>query len=516
MTNNHDDSTLIGESSTGAINGGQAASSSQGSPNLSILRVTHVSAAGALYLLGGLWCTLGLIMLMPETEILVFALFRNSLVVAVENASPMKELAALSEVTGIWSFLLGYVLILGGSLCRPCPEPRRQLLNNPKRFFGLHAIALAPLIVLGFVWPILVWSWTFEDQMIFMLVIPVVLFSVLSGILAWTSADYIIRLAATKESRMRKESVQMLYSALLFFSLFLGLLPLHLMLLYGLEGNESSLLVYVPMPVNSQFGWVLRIKLFFLTSSALIALILFAVFLLCGKKLLTQSIDELYKFEKEAKASTNGLALDSGMSVIRAGIQETSEDKRAATDVWARTLRLIDPFWKRSYRASLLIAVAAMGIVGIAHIFSIGLARHVLWLNQAAPNSVVSNVEGGARNVLVALAWAGISEELTMRAFLIGLPTGIISLMKERRTSLLAREDCVEILKMHILGGYAGRTLSSTQIGMMVLSGIWFGWAHIVGGWPLWKMISASVAGIVFAYLFIRYGLAAAIFAHYA
>jgi hypothetical protein len=51
---------------------------------------------------------------------------------------------------------------------------------------------------------------------------------------------------------------------------------------------------------------------------------------------------------------------------------------------------------------------------------------------------------------------------------------------------------------------------------LMIFSAAVFGWAHVAGGWDLAKFVPTFVAGLMSAFLFIRYGLHASILFHFA
>jgi membrane protease YdiL (CAAX protease family) len=63
------------------------------------------------------------------------------------------------------------------------------------------------------------------------------------------------------------------------------------------------------------------------------------------------------------------------------------------------------------------------------------------------------------------------------------------------------------------MGGFG---MSKIAIILIIISGIIFGLAHYPG-WDdqVWKVASAAIGGIFFGYLFVRFGLYAAIFMHF-
>ena len=95
---------------------------------------------------------------------------------------------------------------------------------------------------------------------------------------------------------------------------------------------------------------------------------------------------------------------------------------------------------------------------------------------------------------------AGVWEELASRLLFIGVPMTIISLIITKKK---------ESLKC-LLGGFG---MSQTAIVLMIISGAIFGLAHIE--WGVWKVLPTGVMGVFLGYLFVRFGLYAAILMHF-
>lgn len=98
------------------------------------------------------------------------------------------------------------------------------------------------------------------------------------------------------------------------------------------------------------------------------------------------------------------------------------------------------------------------------------------------------------------LTRAGVREELMFRVFWIGVPMMIVTaiFVKDKRC-------------WHYLFGGFGMT--KVAFVFIILSSIMFGLAHD-SGWGWSKVLESAMAGIVFGYLYVEYGLYAAILAH--
>ncbi len=107
---------------------------------------------------------------------------------------------------------------------------------------------------------------------------------------------------------------------------------------------------------------------------------------------------------------------------------------------------------------------------------------------------------------LYSLARAGVWEEIITRIPFIGFFLLIIHLyMKNRKTLPLWR---------YVLGG--GFEMDNASMGMLFLSAFFFGLAHAFGGWDVFKVLPAMVAGLAMGYLFLKWGIYASITLHFA
>ncbi len=98
------------------------------------------------------------------------------------------------------------------------------------------------------------------------------------------------------------------------------------------------------------------------------------------------------------------------------------------------------------------------------------------------------------------LTRAGLHEEIIVRVIWIGLPMAIIAYLvhKDKRSW------------QHLFGGFG---MSKAALVFIVFSSVLFGLAHLEG-WGWGKVPSATVGGIIFAYLYVEYGLYASVLAH--
>ncbi len=103
--------------------------------------------------------------------------------------------------------------------------------------------------------------------------------------------------------------------------------------------------------------------------------------------------------------------------------------------------------------------------------------------------------------MLVLLAYAPVWEELITRVMLIGLPIFLIQLVRTRN---------IGSAKL-ILGGFG---MNKIAFILMIVSGIVFGMAHYYA-WGMTKAAVTCIGGFVLGYVYIRFGLYAAIVMHF-
>ena len=96
---------------------------------------------------------------------------------------------------------------------------------------------------------------------------------------------------------------------------------------------------------------------------------------------------------------------------------------------------------------------------------------------------------------------AAVYEEVTFRVILFGVPMAAIAL-------ICGRKDFYR----YLMGGFGASKIAMV---FLVISTILFAYAH-VGGWGAWKMIPVMLGGFAMGFLFMKYGLYAAIIFHMA
>lgn len=101
------------------------------------------------------------------------------------------------------------------------------------------------------------------------------------------------------------------------------------------------------------------------------------------------------------------------------------------------------------------------------------------------------------------LANASVWEELITRVLLLGVPLMIYHTAKKEKKYPLKR---------YFLGG--GIEIDNAAILLIIISSSMFGIAHVFS-WDIYKILPAAVGGVAFAYVFLKYGLAASIILHF-
>lgn len=128
--------------------------------------------------------------------------------------------------------------------------------------------------------------------------------------------------------------------------------------------------------------------------------------------------------------------------------------------------------------------------------------------------------------LLYELGNAGVYEEFAFRLLLIGLPMAlgsvILRIMEVNRGGMWNGRGSagrhIAGAWRYLIGGVVRsdsprETVLASWVFLVASSAI-FGLAH-APGWGSWKVIPAAVAGLGFGYLFLRYGIGAAILAHF-
>ena len=127
----------------------------------------------------------------------------------------------------------------------------------------------------------------------------------------------------------------------------------------------------------------------------------------------------------------------------------------------------------------------------------------VMTLFGNEPTSPIEDEE--TWQLLFGLANASVWEEIVSRTLLIGIPMIFVDLVRRRwQPKKLS----------YLLGG--GFKFGIPEVALVAFSSIMFGFAHYDGGWDAWKILPTSIGGVMFGYLFLRYGLYASIMLHFA
>jgi hypothetical protein len=125
----------------------------------------------------------------------------------------------------------------------------------------------------------------------------------------------------------------------------------------------------------------------------------------------------------------------------------------------------------------------------------------VIWM--MGDNDVTTPDFGDNIERMFLFADASVWEEIISRVLFIGVPMMIISfIVTQKKESLRC-----------LLGGFG---MSTTALVLIFISGAIFGIAHY-SGWDNqeWKVIATAIMGIFMGYVFVRFGLYAAILMHF-
>jgi hypothetical protein len=104
--------------------------------------------------------------------------------------------------------------------------------------------------------------------------------------------------------------------------------------------------------------------------------------------------------------------------------------------------------------------------------------------------------------ILFSYAQASVWEEIITRVLLLGVPLLLVAIAMNK----------VKDPKHYILGG--GFQFGKVELALLLFSSVMFGLAHSFN-WDLYKVIPAFLAGLAMGYLFLKFGLYAAIMFHF-
>ena len=129
------------------------------------------------------------------------------------------------------------------------------------------------------------------------------------------------------------------------------------------------------------------------------------------------------------------------------------------------------------------------------------------------------------------LFWAGFGEEITFRWMIFGLPLFIIygsiyiifRLFNKRKRNIEETNKNTVLSRyfdqigktnplLYLIGGW--KRLDFIGVVFLVFSSFAFGYVHYANGWGAWKIFQAGVAGVIFGYAYVKYGLHASIILH--
>lgn len=147
-------------------------------------------------------------------------------------------------------------------------------------------------------------------------------------------------------------------------------------------------------------------------------------------------------------------------------------------------------------------AMLVIGGIFMAMLFMNFIYYSVIELGGAEPE--IPDLEDELWIQAYVLAKASVWEEFVTRILLIGVPLIFIDLFFRRDKTLpIAR---------YIIGG--GIKIGYLECGLVIFSSEIFALAHIEG-WDFWKIVPVAITGLGFGYLFLRFGLYAAVVLHF-
>jgi len=128
---------------------------------------------------------------------------------------------------------------------------------------------------------------------------------------------------------------------------------------------------------------------------------------------------------------------------------------------------------------------------------------------------------------IIAVAWAGVLEELSFRLILIGVPMVFVVLIRfiiqeNAKTDSISIEKNVEKKRLKVSNIFLAirgkyKTIGYVEWSLIGASSLIFGFAHWegwTGSWGAWKIVQAGLSGFFLSYAFVKYGIESAIFIH--
>ncbi|MHA1737791.1 MAG: CPBP family glutamic-type intramembrane protease [Candidatus Heimdallarchaeota archaeon] len=267
--------------------------------------------------------------------------------------------------------------------------------------------------------------------------------------------------------------------------------------------------------------------------------ILLLVYFICIGMLVGPSI---YNFVKDRKKKAEGVPeviIEDTPTTI--GMKEgvSFSPLIAYSEVEKRKVRMPDMFY-RIKNSSFIKTFEHLGLMYIVSFIVVIIATFL----GAIPETDLNPVGESSQEVLfISATWAGISEEIVFRILLIGVPmiavvairyfieTGKISMPSYKKQvqgtsffkieSRVARiDEKLELTKWDIALAIRGKykRIGYPEWIVIGISSIFFGMAHWsgwTGSWAPWKIFHAGAIGLFLGYVFVKYGIEAAIVLHF-
>lgn len=166
---------------------------------------------------------------------------------------------------------------------------------------------------------------------------------------------------------------------------------------------------------------------------------------------------------------------------------------------WKLYSRELNMTWKPGEHSTLF---EVAGIFFAVFFFDIVYMIVIVGLFQAQPSSPDFS-SAPVWRIMYSLANASVWEELITRVLLVGVPLLAYHSLTRRKKYPIAR---------YFIGG--GIEMDNAAIVLVVISSVMFGLGHL-DNWDIYKVFPTAVAGIAFAYVFLKYGLAGSVILHF-
>lgn len=176
------------------------------------------------------------------------------------------------------------------------------------------------------------------------------------------------------------------------------------------------------------------------------------------------------------------------------------------------------------YQIKYMPFIKSIELLGLSMFTSIVI---ILLLGPFISESASDPVAEGPFETIIAVAWAGVFEEISFRLILIGVPMIFVILIRfliqeNAKTDSLPVEKTVEKKRIKIADIFLAIRGKYKSIGypewfLIGISSLIFGFAHWegwTGSWGAWKIVQASLSGFFLSYAFVKYGIESAIFIH--